>query len=234
MAHTLDASSQEATQVIPVIGFCTLKRFDLAERLMASIDYPVEHLVIVDNSGTQQWEPPRVEMAKHQWNIRVPKGLGLSGAWNLIIKTTPYTDQGDTPYWVLINDDAWFEPGALETIAKEADRNSMNFPDIEPKWSCAIPGDKVVSEAGLYDERLYPLYFDDNDWERRILHARIPIKRIKAKVNHENSSTLNSGYQEQNNKSFKANAALFNQKLVTNDYSEGNWSLKIRRQNKWD
>jgi GT2 family glycosyltransferase len=135
---------------------------------------------------------------------------------------------------VLVNDDAWFEPGALEVIASEADRDCMNFPDIEPKWSCAIPGDKVVTKAGLYDERLYPLYFDDNDWERRILHAGIPIKRIKARVHHENSSTLNSGYQTQNHKSFKANSQVFNQKLVTNDYSEGNWSLKIRRENRWD
>jgi hypothetical protein len=41
--------------MIPVLGFCTLKRFDLAERLLASIDYPVEHLVIIDNSGTKTW-----------------------------------------------------------------------------------------------------------------------------------------------------------------------------------
>jgi len=229
MAHTLDAYSQEATQVIPVIGFCTLKRFDLAERLMASIDYPVEHLVIVDNSGTQQWEPPRVEMAKHQWVIRVPYGLGLVGAWNLIMKSTPFA-----PYWVLVNDDAWFESGALEIIRQDADPDALSFPDIEPKWSCAVIGEAVVKKAGLYDERFYPLYFDDNDYERRIKHAGVPVKRIEAKVHHENSSTLNSGYQEKNQKSFKANAQLFNHKMVTNDYSEGNWSLETRRHNSWE
>ncbi len=66
---------------------------------MLSIDYPVEHLVVIDNSGTQNWMPPRVAMAKNQWNIQVPHGLGLVGAWNLIVKTTPLA-----PYWVLVND----------------------------------------------------------------------------------------------------------------------------------
>jgi len=230
----LETSVEEASQVIPVLGFATLNRFDLAERLMLSIDYPVEHLVVVDNSGTQNWIPPRVAMAKHQWNIQVPKGLGLVGAWNLIVKSTPYTDQGDTPYWVLVNDDAWFEPGALARIAEQADRNALSFPDIVPDWSCIVLGDKVVERAGLYDERFYPLYFDDNDYERRIDKKGIQIKRIDAKVHHENSSTLKSGFQNQNSVTFRANQGLFEQKVAENDYSEGNWSLKVRRSNRWD
>jgi hypothetical protein len=40
--------------VIPVLGFATLSKFDMAQRLLDSIDYPVEHLVIVDNSGSEQ------------------------------------------------------------------------------------------------------------------------------------------------------------------------------------
>jgi GT2 family glycosyltransferase len=185
--------------VIPVLGFCTLKRFDLAERLMLSIDHPVEHLVVIDNSGTQNWMPPRVAMAKNQWNIQVPHGLGLVGAWNLIVKTTPFA-----PYWLLVNDDAWFEAGALSTIAEDANRNSLNFLDITPTWSAIVLGEKVVAEVGLYDERLYPLYFDDNDYQRRIEKAGFVINHIEAKVHHENSSTLKSGYQDKNNKTFAA------------------------------
>lgn len=102
MARELDTCAKETTQVIPVLGFATLKRFDLADRLLASIDYPVEHLVIVDNSGTQSWTPSQPDKVKNLWLIRVPNGLGLVGAWNLIVKSTPHA-----PYWVLVNDDAW-------------------------------------------------------------------------------------------------------------------------------
>jgi GT2 family glycosyltransferase len=215
--------------VIPVLGFATLKRFDLAERLLASIDYPVEHLVIVDNSGTQTWNPTQPDKVKNLWLIRVPYGLGLVGAWNLIVKSTPHA-----PYWVLVNDDAWFGEGALDIIAQDANPDGLSFPHISPEWSCIVLGQKVVEEVGLYDERLYPLYFDDNDYQRRIEKAGLPIRRIDAIVHHQNSSTLKSGYEQKNSKTFRANEVLFDSKVANDDYSEGNWSLKIRRENSWD
>ena len=229
MGQALETSFEETTQVIPVLGFATLKRFDLAEELLRSIDYPVEHLVIVDNSGTNQWQPNKPDKVKNLWMIRVPFGLGLVGAWNLIVKSTPHA-----PYWVLVNDDAEFAEGALEIIAQDADPDGLCFPHIVPDWSCIVLGQKVVEEVGLYDERFYPLYFDDNDYERRIRNAGLSIRRIEAIVHHQNSSTLKSGFQSQNSVSYRANQALFDTKIAENDYSEGNWSLKVRRNNSWE
>ena len=213
--------------MIPVLGFATLKRFDLAQRLLDSIDYPVEHLVIVDNSGTNTWQPSQPDKVKNLWMIRVPFGLGLVGAWNLIVKSTPYA-----PYWVLVNDDAWFGEGALEIIAQDADPDGLSFPHIVPDWSCIVLGQKVVEQVGLYDERLYPLYFDDDDYERRIRNAGLSVKRIEAIVHHNNSSSL-QGNEAKNNRTFQANQRLYQSKVDNNDYSEGNWSLKIRRENSW-
>lgn len=228
MARELAAGASETTQVIPALGFATLKRFDLAERLLASIDYPVEHLVIVDNSGTNTWQPSQPEKVKNLWLMRVPYGLGLVGAWNLIVKSTPHA-----PYWVLVNDDAHFAEGALEIIAQDANPDGLAFPHIVPDWSCIVLGQKVVEQVGLYDERLYPLYFDDNDYERRIRNAGLPVTRIEAIVHHDNSSTL-QGNEGNNGRTFQANQRLYQSKVEANDYSEGNWSLKIRRENSWD
>lgn len=211
------------------MGFATLKRFDLAERLIASIDYPVEHLVIVDNSGTGQWVAPKSDWVQKVWHIRVPFGLGLVGAWNLVIKATPYA-----PYWLLVNDDAWFEAGALQTVAEQVDTQALNFLDIVPPWSAVVFGEGMVDKVGLYDERFYPLYFDDNDLERRVRYHNVPINHIPAKVHHENSSTLNSGFQAANSRSFMANQNLFSQKEAEGDYSQGNWTLASRRANRWD
>ena len=213
--------------MIPVLGFATLKRFDLAQRLLDSIDYPVDHLVIVDNSGTNTWQPSQPDKVKNLWMIRVPFGLGLVGAWNLIVKSTPYA-----PYWVLVNDDAWFGEGALEIIAQDADPDGLCFPHIVPDWSCIVLGQKVVEQVGLYDERLYPLYFDDDDYERRIRNAGLSVKRIEAIVHHNNSSSL-QGNETNNSRTFQANQRLYQSKVANNDYSEGNWSLKIRRENSW-
>lgn len=215
--------------MIPVIGMATLSRFDLAERMLASIDYPVEHLVIVNNSGKQSWTPPRIKHAKHQWHIEVPYGLGLVGAWNLIIKSTPHAAG-----WLLVNDDAHFEPGALATIDAERNDAALNFLDIVPPWSAVYVGEQVVLRAGLIDEAYYPLYYDDNDWQRRIENANVPIVTIEAKINHDNSSTLKSGYQQRNAVTFEANGRRLQSKIANEDFSVHGWTLSIRRANSWD
>jgi GT2 family glycosyltransferase len=95
-------------------------------------------------------------------------------------------------------------------------------------------GEGMVEKVGLYDERFYPLYFDDNDLERRVDQAGVTKNYIQAKVFHQNSSTLNSGYQAQNQKSYVANHTLFEIKGREDDFSQGEWSLKVRRANRWD
>lgn len=216
--------------MIPVLGFATLTKFDLAQRLLDSIDYPIEHLIIVDNSGTKTFEPfIRDDLIKNTWIIRVPSGLGANGAWNLIIKSTPHA-----PYWIIANDDCWFDPGQLEIIANTVALDAFNFVQIDPVWSCVIPTATSVEDAGLWDENFHPLYFDDDDYEWRMRELGVRFNTIPAKVNHDNSSTLKSGYAEKNAKSFRKNMRLFHDKKAQRQLNPGSWSLKIRRENSWD
>ena len=108
---------------------------------------PVEKLVIVDNSGLCEYEPKKPDWVVNMWVIRVPFGLGLVGAWNLIVKSTPYA-----PYWVLVNDDAWFEPDQMKHIPEQVDTAALNFLDILPSWSGVVFGEGMVDKVGLYDE----------------------------------------------------------------------------------
>lgn len=215
--------------MIPVLGFCTLTRFDLAERLLASIDYPVEHLVVVNNSGKKSWQPKKPELVQNLWHIEVPFGLGLVGAWNLIVKATPYA-----PYWVLVNDDAWFEPGEMAKIPNQVDTTALNFLDIVPKWSGVVFGEGMVDAVGLYDENFYPLYFDDNDLERRVDLAGVPKRNLAVKMGHNNSSTLHSGFQNVNSLSYSNNANLYAQNATQGLTGAFAWTLKTRRANRWD
>lgn len=226
----MDAVAQKALRMIPVLGFATLSRFDMAQRLLDSIDHPVEHLVIVDNSGKREFEPIiETDLVKNTWIIQVPHGLGANGAWNLIIKSTPHA-----PYWVIPNDDAYFEPGALATIENEVDTEAFNFLDINPKWSCVVPGEGAVMKAGLWDEAFHPIYFDDDEYEWRMEKMGVKFHTINAKVHHDNSSTLKSGYNERNSVTFRRNQSLFTNKKVAEDTGIRGWSLQIRRDNRWD
>lgn len=215
--------------MIPVLGFLTYSKFDLADRLLASIDYPVEHLVIVDNSGKRSYEPVKPDLVKNLWLIQVPFGLGYGGGLNLIVKSTPFAK-----YWVLVNDDAEFAPGALEKIADKTDTQAINFLSIMPKWSGFVLGEGAVLKAGLFDERFHPIYFEDNDYERRLEAAGVKANFIYATLRHDNSSTLNSGFHSQNDLTYARNSKLFQKKIADNDFSEGAWSLQVRRANSWE
>jgi hypothetical protein len=81
----LATSIEETSGMIPVLGMLTYSRFELADRLLASIDYPVENLVIIDNSGKQEYTPVKPEMVKRMWLIQVPYGLGYGVGLNLIV-----------------------------------------------------------------------------------------------------------------------------------------------------
>ena len=215
--------------MIPVLGFATLTRFDLAQRLLDSIDYPVEKVVIVDNSGKKAWIPEVNEHVKELWTIRLPHGLGANGAWNLVIKSTPFA-----PYWVIPNDDSYFEPGALQKIAEEVDTEAFNFVDVHPQWSCVVPGEGAILKAGLWDEAFHPIYFDDDEYEWRMKKLGVKFNRIEALVHHNNSSTLREGYGERNRITFAANQSLFTNKKVSENIKEIGWSLAVRRKNRWD
>lgn len=211
--------------MIPVLGFATVSKFDLADRLVNSIDYPVEHLVIVDNSGRGVYRPPVNEFVKNVWVLPIPYGLGLVGAWNLIVKSTPYA-----PYWLLVNDDAYFERGALESISLEARPDALGHPRVNPLFASIVLGEQVVDKVGLYDERFYPLYFDDNDYARRVEAAGVETYNLSAVIYHDNSASIN---HHANAVSYANNMALFKQKTETADNS-WTWTLQTRRANKWD
>jgi GT2 family glycosyltransferase len=220
---------EKTLRLIPVLGFATLTKFDLAQRLIDSIDYPVEKLVIIDNSGKKAWIPEPNEFVQEVWTIRLPHGLGANGAWNLIIKSTPFA-----PYWVIPNDDAWFEPGALKTIAENVDTEAFNFVDVNPKWSCVVPGEGAILTAGLWDEVFHPIYYDDDEYEWRMDLLGVPFNKIPAKVHHDNSSTLHSGFRDKNDQTFARNRSAFANKVAANNTNTIGWSLKVRRENAWD
>ena len=225
----MGAGPKEATQMIPVLAFPTYARHDLAERMIDSIDYPVEHLVIVDNSGKREFEPVKPEIVKNLWLIQVPFGLGPTAAMNFVIKSTPHA-----PYWMFASEDTWCPPGSLEKIHNEVDTEALNFVDAYPDWCFVAIGEGVILKAGLFSELFHPLYFDDNDYERIIDAHQIPKKRIHARINHDNSSTLASGYSEKNRKTFATNGILYEKRRAENNLNGGEWSLKIRRENSWD
>ena len=214
--------------MIPNLIVPTLTRYDLLQRMLSSIDYPVGHVLIIDNGNMIDQLKLPAEI-KELTVLTMPANQGVAGSWNLGIKCFPKDSR-----WLIVSDDVVFPAGALERYAGLADSEKMQFFDVSPKWACFSVGETVVQKAGLACELFHPAYFEDNDWERRIDQAGVVKETLPIQVQHDNSSTLKSGFESKNAATFIANKTVFDERADAGVMSGGEWSLDIRRANSWD
>lgn len=215
-------------RVIPLLGVPTLTRHDLCDRMLASIDYPVQDLLVIDNKPND-WEPRKPGLVQRLHHVRLPQNLGVAGSWNLIIKCSPFA-----PSWLIVNDDVVFEPGSLAVMAGALRSDALQFMEVQPKWAAFAIGEDVVQRVGLFTELLHPAYFEDNDFERRADLLDVDIEQVPARVWHDNSSTLQSGFDILNHKSFRANRETYEARADADILTGGEWDLAIRRDLSWD
>ena len=209
--------------IVPV-----LNRFDLLKRMIESID--VEATVyVINNSGVEQdfeYDNPLVDV---HW-LELPSNLGVASSWNLGIKMLPFETR-----WFFTSADCWFRPGDLDLL-QTAKRDALTLCDKFPYYQTFVVGEEIVNTVGLFDEALHPIYFEDNDYERRIANAGLRVDRLPLQLGHDNSSTINSDAKLslRNEVTFRNNQKYFNQKVDAGRFDEGRWQLQIRRANSWD
>jgi len=215
--------------MIPAIVVPILNRYDLLERLLVSIDYPVGYFLLIDNNPKSDFVLMTNEHVKEQYHLRMPSNLGVPTSWNLGIKSLPYCD-----YWLIVNNDAYFPKGSLQMFAENSSSGRLLLSGGQPPWCAFSIGADIVKIVGLFDEGIYPAYYEDNDYMRRMNFHNFPIHQSNIPVNHDNSSTISSGYSEQNSRTFSNNMLYYDNKIKSNDYTQGQWSLETRLKNRWD
>ena len=214
--------------MIPNLIVPVLNRYDLLQRLLDSIDYPIGHLFIIDNGDGPSEVIEMPDTVTEVTYSPMPNNLGVSGSWNLGIKALPYD-----PKWLIVSNDAYFTEGALEEFSKAGNDEivlSSNF----PHWQAFSIGEGVIREVGLWDERIYPAYYEDDDYKRRTEYYGIKT-RNGPEVAHTNSSTINADGKlaARNSETFLSNSQYYRGKVAAEDYSEGGWSITRRRKNSW-
>lgn len=214
--------------MLPNLIVPVLNRYDLLRRMIQSIDYPVQHLLIIDNGG-EFHDIIHTEFVENIQILNLPSNLGVAGSWNLGIKLYPHHDR-----WTITSNDVKFHPGNLARIA-EARSDRLTLMERAPHWHTFVIGDQVVEKVGLASERFYPAYFEDNDWQRRIEHAGLPIEKMDVPIDHDNSSTLHSNpaFGERNSQTYIMNMNFYQRKREAGDYTESPWALGTRRWNEW-
>ena len=209
--------------IVPV-----LNRFDLFRRMIESID--VEATVyVINNSGVRQDFEHSNPLVKMHW-VDLPSNLGVASSWNLGIKMLPFESR-----WFISSADCFFHAGDLELL-QTAKTDALTLCSQFPYYQTFAVGEEIVKTIGLFDEGLHPIYFEDNDFERRIDKAGLRVDRLPLQLGHDNSSTINSDAKlsERNQFTFANNEKYFRNKVDANRFDEGRWQLEIRRVNSWD
>jgi hypothetical protein len=201
---------------IPVIGTAVVNSSYWVSRLLMSIDYPVENFVIINNNGKNEINNELDNLVKinHKFVDKIlvshmPANIGVSGAWNLIIKCYM-----NSPYWIICNDDVSFGPGFL------AEMVDVSESDVEigmihghkgdfqiGSWDLFLIRDHIIQNYGLFDENLYPAYTEDSDYYMRFIHR--PIKRVlELKSNYFHGFGDKTEYYEKGSQTKKTNPDL--------------------------
>jgi GT2 family glycosyltransferase len=216
--------------MIPALIVPVLNGHDLLDQMLSSIDYPIENVIVVDNGKDANWEysfkNPHIENLYH---LQMPTNLGVSASWNLGIKSLPFAN-----YWLIVNHDIEFMDNSLSSFASSSNEETLLLSNGYPRWCAFSIGSKIIETVGLFDETIYPAYYEDTEYEWRCGKKDIVTTLSNIKVKHLNSSSIKNGYEQKNAKTFQTNMIYFERKKEATDLTQGNWSLKIRKENAWE
>lgn len=218
--------------MIPVLIIPVLNRYDLLDETINSIDYEIKNILIINN-GLEKYVSPRNDLPIHI--LDMPSNQGISGSWNLGIKCYPHE-----PYWLIGSSDTSYLPGSLEKFAQYSGPNVFvkSIGQSGGGWHTFSVGEQIVKTVGLFDEYLYPAYFEDNDYERRMLMAGFENNIIDPGIevnDNDGSQTIksDSNFMNKNNDTFYRNRKYYESKFLASMPITLGWDLERRRDNEW-
>ena len=171
--------------VVLAIGIPTINRADLLdEALQVYKDtFYGRHQLIIDN-GNQ----PIQTYSGDQKVLKMPQNLGVSGSWNLIMKTLK--NKGYTHVAILNDDIVWKK--TADQVEEFIQSNPADFYQGTGTWCCFVLPVKTFDEVGGFDEGFFPAYAEDNDYayRMRLLNKQVFVSSMFNPEVYRNSSTI--------------------------------------------
>jgi GT2 family glycosyltransferase len=210
--------------IVPV-----LNRYDLLQRMVSSIDEPIEELLIIDN-GNELGTLDVPDLVKRVSVLSMSNNLGIAPSWNLGVRNFPFED-----VYFFTSNDCIFQAGTLAKLKANSKRDAVTISELWPHWQLFSVGDQVFEECGLFDEAIFPMNFEDDEFEWRVTELGFAVQKLDLPMQHDGQMTFKSDahYAARNAVTYKSNESYFNQKKSEGRLNAGEWSLKIRRANNW-
>ena len=168
--------------MIPTLIVPTLSKYDLLAEMIASIDHPIGHAIVIDNGGS--CPDLRSDMIGRISILRMPNNLGVAASWNLGIQLSPDSDR-----WLIVNDDITFISDGLRRLS-EADPDAL-IQDwrMSPRWSCFLLPEQAVRTVGLFDDYYWPGMGEERNYAHRCASAEISMKHLPKWYEHQGGAT---------------------------------------------
>lgn len=192
------------TMICPIIN-----RPELLDRLLSSVDHPVERVVVIDNGGVvDPFIGGRHLMPYHVQVIQPGTNLGVAASWNLGIKASPLS-----AWWLIVNSDLEFGVGDLERLEQYVDSRSASLYKVNGFAAFAVTP-PLIHEVGWFDEGFVLGYNDDLDFDRRVELAGLPRIEVGFTGQHVGSASIqaDASLMMANAKSHPANDRYYAEK----------------------
>ena len=183
---------------VPTLGL----DLTLLERLAASVDYPIRSKCVFNNGEPGACDSFRD--AHPDWQVKESAfgNLGVAGSWNQCAKMFP-----EEQSWLIMNDDAYFLSGYLETIvncARQHEDQPIIYLNNSNAYYCFVWTAKGKRDVGDFDENFWPAYYEDCDYRIRLgrmgyngyvyaLQGQEPLPHGKLKTGGTNYNALLQG-----------------------------------------
>lgn len=217
--------------MLPNLTVPVLNRYDLLQGMLDSIDYPVQHLLVIDNGQNHHGGFRKPKPVEKLTVLDMPSNFGVAASWNLGIKSFRHD-----PVFFFASNDMRFEPGALQVLHETATKDALTLAETFPHFHTFGVGEDVVRTVGLFDENIYPAFEEDIEFLGRLRKPEIPVVYVPVKTVHANSSTIHSDvkYRDANIVTHPANRDYRERKeagLI--QLVEPRWSLDRWRRQDW-
>lgn len=226
--------------MIPCLSVLVLNRGDLLQRMIDSIDFPVDKFCIVQNGNDDtvsetidNLKKTHPQFVNKIYLQRPFRNMGVAPAWNSIIKSFP-----ECEYWLIANNDTVFLPGDLEQYHNTWTRNPHALvAAANGAFNCFIISPYVVAKVGLFDENIWPIYHEDVDYYVRMQRAGISRISINSEIGYSNDGSWtiksNPNYQGKNNITQSSNGKYVDEKWGNSQQFSAPWNHASRIVHDW-
>ncbi|KAL7542415.1 hypothetical protein ACHAXR_012138 [Thalassiosira sp. AJA248-18] len=157
--------------------------------LMSQIATSVQQFCMYDDNESKGYNrekaaakrsSPKPKCQNELLVLQFPTNLGCSSGVNNALFTHP-----TAPHWLITNYDIAYPSGVLSTMGKELQKTKKRMPDLavhtygyiygrgklENPWSNFVMTSCAVANVGIWDENIFPAYYEDDDYRDRIRYV---------------------------------------------------------------